>query len=131
MANEAGIDVVYRTGITNWDNPEIKTLHSVHLHGFNFTEDVANATSQAVGIIIYGFDNSVSMRAVGEAPKSVTYTNRIFRPHGSVYPRLNASAFVLEFNSGINESTPQIAFLDFFGKIYAYVTPYGRSEGGR
>lgn len=131
MASETGIDVVYRTGITNWDNPEIKTLQSVHLHGFNFLEDSANANSQAVGIIIYGFDNSVSMRSVSDAPKSVTYTNRIFRPHGSAYPRLNASAFVLEFNSGINETAPVTAFIDFFGKIYAYVTPYGRPEGGR
>ncbi|MCI0562295.1 MAG: hypothetical protein MN733_27745 [Nitrososphaera sp.] len=131
MASESAIDVVYRTGLTTWGTPEIKTLHSAHLHGFNFHGPYASANSQAVGIIIYGFDNSVGQRIVDTAPKSVTYNNRIFRPHGSVYPRLNASSFILEWNNGINETSLKPGFIDFFGQIYAYVTPYGRPEGGR
>lgn len=129
MASETGIDVVYRTALTSFGVPMVKTLNAVSLDGFTFTDE-ADATSNAVEIKIYAFDNTVAGRTILDAPIEVAYTDHVFRPHTTVWPRAHGKSFVVEFNCGINETAPDRGLIDFFGNMYGKVSVYDREPGG-
>lgn len=131
MAVENYIDIVYRTPLLGNDDLANVTVHSVTMDGFNFQEALSPASSNPSTILVYGFTNTSPRTAPADADYTVTYTDIVQHPYQTVFPRLNAKQFIVEWRYGVDKSANARCFIDFFGTMVARIIPYTRRIAGR
>lgn len=128
-AVESYIDLVYRSPLLTGDTPANKTLCDVVVDGMDYpstTEGTANPGT----LIVYSYDNVSPRRVIGDAARTVTYTDVITRPHTTIHPVVPGKSFIVEWQYGINNDSDPRAWNDFFGKIYYRLQAHGRMVAG-